>query len=737
MGFGTMIVSMRKQAACMALILIASVSILTEPTRAQTKALPRPGEVFAVGKFTAFSIEPADSARLAGPMPWVWYAPTLKGLPSEAETWMFDRFLSAGIAIAGIDVGESYGSPTGRAGYQALYESLTTQRGYAERPVLLARSRGGLMLYSWAVEHPEAVAAIAGIYPVCNLTSYPGLARSAPAFQLTEDELAAQLSKHNPIDRLAPLALAKVPILHLHGDQDKVVPLAANSGELGARYAALGGPVEISVIAGQGHNMWSGWFRSQQLTDFVLTHALKSQLPDTKQTPPATGMSWLDNGQIRLGVDLSIGGAITHLSEVIAGVPGKNMINSHDWGRQIQMSFYSGPVPFVPDGATVADAWKALGWNPIQSGDFYANRSRVSAQHNDGEELYVRCTPMQWPLKNVPGECEFECWFRLDGNTVRARCRLTNQRTDETQYRGRAQELPAVYTNGEWFKLVSYLGDQPFSGAEPTLLVERGDGRGWPWRQFQTSEHWAALLNEHGRGLGVYSPEACAFTGGFAGQPKGSGGSLENPTGYMTPTIAEVLDHDIVYTYDYTLIVGSLEEIRAHVYEREQDRSLPHWMFARDRQHWTLVNTTDEGWPIRDGLRVRLGPSNAALVSQKTFWRAEAAPTLSLRAAFTTSATSAKLLLQPYDELAAGDWAQWGEERALRPKPGPPVVVPFTIVGDGQVRTLQIDLAGQPNYVGGMTQVKLLLPSGPGSARIFAVDLRASAAEAEALPPRK
>jgi hypothetical protein len=30
------------------------------------------------------------------------------------------------------------------------------------------------------------------------------------------------------------------------------------------------------------------------------------------------------------------------------------MINSYDWGRQIQMSFYSGPVPYVPEGGETA-----------------------------------------------------------------------------------------------------------------------------------------------------------------------------------------------------------------------------------------------------------------------------------------------------------------------------------------------------------------------------------------------
>ncbi|MCP3916295.1 MAG: hypothetical protein GY711_12130 [bacterium] len=262
------------------LVLAASVFIAwTQSASAQTKELPRQGEVFLVDGRTAFIIEPPEAARRDGPLPWVWYAPTLDGLPSRAETWMFDRFLAAGIAVAGIDVGESYGSPDGTRRYQALYEHLTTKRGYASRPVLLARSRGGLMLYNWAVEHPRCVAAIAGIYPVCNLASYPGLARAAPAFGMNANELAAQLTAHNPVDRLAPLAQARVPILHVHGDSDATVPLEANSELLGSRYAALGGPAEISVVEGRGHDMWSGWFQSEELTDFAIRHALAAAGP--------------------------------------------------------------------------------------------------------------------------------------------------------------------------------------------------------------------------------------------------------------------------------------------------------------------------------------------------------------------------------------------------------------------------------------------------------------------------
>ena len=242
-----------------------------EPGRPPARTLPLPGEVFTVDGNTAFLI-PSPQAATGKPTPWVWYAPTLPDLPAESERWMFERFLAAGMAVAGVDVGESYGSPTGRAGYSALYGELTGKRGLSRKACLLARSRGGLMLYAWAAENPQAVACVAGIYPVCNLKSYPGLAKACGAYGLTEAELAAQLGNHNPIDRLKPLACAKVPVFHLHGDVDALVPLKDNSGELARRYRELGGPVQLVVPSGQGHNMWPGFFQCRELVDFVIAH---------------------------------------------------------------------------------------------------------------------------------------------------------------------------------------------------------------------------------------------------------------------------------------------------------------------------------------------------------------------------------------------------------------------------------------------------------------------------------
>jgi len=248
----------------------------TKVTKNAKNDLPMPGESFLVHGRVAFLIA-SKRAAASKSKPWVWYAPTLPELPGDSEKWMFGKFIKAGISIAGIDVGESYGSPAGRQAFTALHTEMTKRRGFSPTPVLLGRSRGGLMALCWAADQPDKVAGFAGIYPVCNLASYPGLDKAAGAYGFTPDELKRTLGEHNPVDRLAPLAEAHVPLFAIHGDMDKVVPLEANSGLMKERYAALGGDMQLMVIPGQGHNMWKGFFESDELVAFVKARAIRAR----------------------------------------------------------------------------------------------------------------------------------------------------------------------------------------------------------------------------------------------------------------------------------------------------------------------------------------------------------------------------------------------------------------------------------------------------------------------------
>lgn len=397
-------------------------------------------------------------------------------------------------------------------------------------------------------------------------------------------------------------------------------------------------------------------------------------------------MSYLDNGIIRLGCDLRVGGAITWLSQSGPAQRQPNLVNSWDFGRQIQMSYYSGPVPFAPEGKQPDPHWRELGWNPIQVGDAFHHASRIVEHRNDGKEIYVKCVPMQWPLDNVPGECTFECWFTLEGAAVHAHSRLNNARADHTQYSGRGQELPAIYTNGPWYRLMTYRGDKPFSG-DKLSRIEKTAGEFWS--SWIATESWAALVDDHDFGLGVWEPGCCSFIGGFAGQP-GAGGPHDNPTGYIAPTPRLILDWNIQHDYRYDLIVGSLPEIRKYVYDRAASPAPPVWRFEHDRGGWSYVNATDTGWPIRGELNVLLEENDPQLHGPVGFWPAGQFATLVVEAASHTTGTGAQLF-----------WRRLGESEFSDDQ-----VANFPIVSDGAFHAYRIKLADNPRWKGPIVQLR-------------------------------
>jgi lysophospholipase L1-like esterase/pimeloyl-ACP methyl ester carboxylesterase len=208
--------------------------------------------------------------------PWLWYCPSDFKLPGRLEQWMMKQCLDNGIAVAGIDVRGDFGTPAGRKIFTAFYKELSENHGLTKKVCMLARSYGGTQMYNWAVEHPDSVACLAGIYPVCNLASYPGMKSAAGKYKMPLDQFTKVLKQHNPIDRLAPLAKAKVPIYHNTGDIDTLVPPKDNTFLVESRYKALGGDMTVTIFKGQGHNYWTGFFEDKAMAAFIIKHAKKS-----------------------------------------------------------------------------------------------------------------------------------------------------------------------------------------------------------------------------------------------------------------------------------------------------------------------------------------------------------------------------------------------------------------------------------------------------------------------------
>lgn len=254
--------------------LLLLLSLFTPPLAAQDN-LPRKAETFEVAGHKAFlyaAPKPAEGK------PWLWYAPTLGGVSIVQRKLYFENFMKAGISIAGFDLGEVRGAPASTAKFTLFYDTMV-KRGFSPKPILLGQSRGGVMTLAWAMRHPDKVRAWVGIYPVCNLASWPlknSKAVTLADFALPEAELVAKLKEFNPVDNLQGLLANKVPMFVVHGDSDVVVPYADNTKLIKDRYEAGGGKITVKLVPGEGHKVGPAFFECQELVDFVL-----------KQLPPA------------------------------------------------------------------------------------------------------------------------------------------------------------------------------------------------------------------------------------------------------------------------------------------------------------------------------------------------------------------------------------------------------------------------------------------------------------------
>jgi len=208
--------------------------------------------------------------------PWIWRARFFGHEPQ------FDiAMLEKGYHVAYVNVGGLFGGPEAMARGEKLYNFLTEKKGFNKKPVLEGMSRGGLFILNWAANHPDSVVAIYADAPVCNFASWPAGAAQGKkangsascwkqcldAHKLTNENAAA--SKTNPINNLEPIAKAKIPILCVVGDADKVVPVAENTAVLKERLEKLGHTIEVIHKPGVGHHPHS-LKDPKPIVDFVL-----------------------------------------------------------------------------------------------------------------------------------------------------------------------------------------------------------------------------------------------------------------------------------------------------------------------------------------------------------------------------------------------------------------------------------------------------------------------------------
>lgn len=244
--------------------------------------------------------------------PWIWRPAFFDAFPSVDKA-----LLEKGFHVAYYDVTHMYGSPRGIALGTDFYHYMTDSLNLSPKVTLEGFSRGGLYAINWAAKNTDKIACIYIDAPVCDVFSWPG--RKHPELWnglLKEWDLTDAEMKHfkgNPIDNLAPIAAAHIPIISVCGDADKVVPFKENMDIIRSRYLALGGPVELIIKPGIDHHPHS-LENPEPVVDFILR-----QQPEYEKYLHYTTRGTMQNSFIkfekqRRGRVGFLGGSITEMN---------------------------------------------------------------------------------------------------------------------------------------------------------------------------------------------------------------------------------------------------------------------------------------------------------------------------------------------------------------------------------------------------------------------------------------
>jgi pimeloyl-ACP methyl ester carboxylesterase len=172
-----------------------------------------------------------------------------------------------GFHIGYVEVLDLLGSDAALDVMDLFYAHVRARWQLAPKMALEPCSRGGLAAYRYAARHPDRVACIYGDVPVMDFKSWP---LKWPQDKPTEwpkilssygfkNDAEAMSYQGNPIDQLAPIAKAKIPIRHVICLNDQVVPPEQNTLEAKRRLEALGSTIEVVSVRESGE-FWGHHF---------------------------------------------------------------------------------------------------------------------------------------------------------------------------------------------------------------------------------------------------------------------------------------------------------------------------------------------------------------------------------------------------------------------------------------------------------------------------------------------
>lgn len=189
---------------------------------------------------------------------WIWRA-RFWGHEPQLDKALLDQ----GFHVVYVDVADLYGNDKAVEIWNRFYKLCREKYGLNKKVVLEGMSRGGLIVYNWAAQNTKKVFSIYADAPVCDIKSWPGglyagagspsdWKKCLEAYGL--DSASVVDFKGIPIYNSIKVAKARIPVIHVYGDSDEVVPYEENTALLAEQFRKAGGTIALIPKEGIGHH---------------------------------------------------------------------------------------------------------------------------------------------------------------------------------------------------------------------------------------------------------------------------------------------------------------------------------------------------------------------------------------------------------------------------------------------------------------------------------------------------
>jgi hypothetical protein len=173
---------------------------------------------------------------------WIWRA-RFWGHEPQLDKALLEK----GFHVVYVDVANLFGNAEAVKRWDDFYAFCRTEFQLNPKVVLEGMSRGGLIIYNWAAQNTDKVFSIYADAPVCDIKSWPGglydWEKALKAYGL--DSASVREFTGIPIYTSIAVAEAKIPVIHVFGESDKVVPYMENTYLLANEFRKAGGNITL------------------------------------------------------------------------------------------------------------------------------------------------------------------------------------------------------------------------------------------------------------------------------------------------------------------------------------------------------------------------------------------------------------------------------------------------------------------------------------------------------------